>query len=282
MSINILCLGDIIGRPGRQVIMELLPDFIKSRNVDLVVANAENSAGGSGLTPSIFDKLLAAGVNVCTMGDHTYRRREVIKLLETSNQLIRPGNFPRESIGKGWTLAKTAGGASVAILQVMGRVYMDPIDSPYPVIDRMLDEVPRDVLVRVVDFHAEASSEKVGMGWYLDGRVSICFGTHTHTPTADARVLPGGTAFISDVGMTGPYASVLGRRTERVLKFFTTGMPQMFDVATGDPRMSGILATIDEKTGKALSIQRVEVHGTEQTVAYDADDNRPGYRKAEY
>ena len=238
--------------------------------------------GGSGLTPAIFDKLLAAGVNVCTMGDHTYRRREVIKLLETSSQLIRPGNFPRESIGKGWTLAKTTSGVSVAVLQVMGRVYMDPIDSPYPVIDRMLEEIPRDVLVRVVDFHAEASSEKVGMGWYLDGRVSICFGTHTHTPTADARVLPGGTAFISDVGMTGPYASVLGRRTERVLKFFTTGMPQMFDVATGDPRMSGILAAIDEKTGKALSIQRVELHGTEQTTAYDADDNRPGYRKAEY
>lgn len=272
MPLKILCIGDIIGKPGRQALAELLPSLITREGIDFVVANAENSAAGSGLTPPIFEKILATGVDVCTMGDHTYRKREILPLLESSDRLIRPGNYPPLSIGRGWTVQQSRKGVRIAVLQVMGRVYMNPMDDPFTRIDRMLEEIPRDIKVRVVDFHADASSEKIAMGWHLDGRVSINFGTHTHTPTADGRILPGGTAFVSDVGMTGPYDSVLGRRKDRVLKHLITGMPHHFDVATGDPRLCGLLTTVDEQTGKAISTARCELHGTAAATAYDADD----------
>ena len=274
MAIKILCIGDIIGKPGRQALAELLPPLILKENIDFVVANAENSAAGSGLTPPIFDKILATGVDVCTMGDHTYRKREILPLLETSDRLIRPGNYPPQSIGRGWTIRQGRSGTRIAVMQVMGRVYMNPADDPFTRMDRMLEELPRDVKIRVVDFHADASSEKIAMGWHLDGRVSINFGTHTHTPTADARILPGGTAFISDVGMTGPYDSILGRRKDRVLKHLITGMPFHFDVATGDPRLCGLLTTVDDQTGKAVRTVRCELHGSAVPAAYDADDGR--------
>ncbi len=274
MAIKILCIGDIVGKPGRQALAELLPPLIAKENIDFVVANAENSAAGSGLTPPIFDKILATGVDVCTMGDHTYRKREILPLLETSDRLIRPGNYPPQSIGRGWTIRPTRSGIRIAVMQVMGRVYMNPADDPFTRMDRMLEELPRDVKIRVVDFHADASSEKIAMGWHLDGRVSINFGTHTHTPTADARILPAGTAFVSDVGMTGPYDSILGRRKDRVLKHLITGMPFHFDVATGDPRLCGLLTTVDEQTGKAIGTIRCELHGSTVPSAYDADDGR--------
>ncbi len=281
MPIKILCIGDIIGKPGRQAVAEVLPDLITRENIDLVVANAENAAGGSGLTPPLLAKLLATGIDVCTMGDHTYRKREILPLLESSDRLVRPGNYPPDSIGRGWTVVQSRSGVAVAVLQVMGRLYMNPLDDPLRTIDRMLAEVPREVKVRVVDFHAEASSEKIAMGWYLDGRVSINFGTHTHTPTADTRVLPGGTAFVSDLGMTGPYDSVLGRLKDRVIKHMLTGMPHFFEVATGDPRVCGIIATVDEISGKALSIERCDTKATEQAAAYDADDGK-GNNKSHY
>lgn len=277
MPIKILCLGDIVGKPGRLAVQELLPGVIRERGIDLVIANAENAAGGSGLTPPVFNKILSYGVDVCTLGDHTYRKREVLGLLEQSDKLIRPGNFPPTSIGRGWTVVSTRSGGKVAVLQAMGRTHMNiQVDDPFRALDRMLAELPRDVKIKVVDFHAETSSEKVAMGWYLDGRVSINYGTHTHTPTADFRVLPAGTAYVSDLGMTGPYDSVLGRRKDRVLKHLLSGMPHFFEVATGDPRMCGIIATVDEVSGRALDIERCDLKGTEQAGAYDNDDRSGG------
>ena len=282
MPIKILCLGDVVGKPGRLCLAELLPKTIKERGIDLVIVNAENSAGGSGLTPPIYNKLLGYGANVITLGDHTYRKREVLGLLETSSQLIRPGNFPPGSTGKGWCVATSRSGVRCAIIQIMGRLHMNPqVDDPFRAVDRMLTEIPQDIKVKIVEFHAEVSSEKIAMGWHLNGRVSLCYGTHTHTPTADARILPadgagGGTAFVSDLGMCGPYDSILGRRKDRVLKHLLTGMPHFFEVATGDPKMCGIIVTIDEVGGHALSIERCDQKGTEQAGAYDADDKGQG------
>jgi metallophosphoesterase (TIGR00282 family) len=284
MPIKILCLGDIVGKPGRLVVAELLPKVIQERGVDFVVANAENAAGGSGLSPPIFEKILRTGVDVCTMGDHTFRKREVLPILESSERLIRPANFPVTSVGgavgKGMTIVTSRGGVRVAVLNVMGRLHMNPqMDDPFRAVDALLANVPADVKIRILDFHAEVSSEKMALGWYVAGRVSVCFGTHTHTPTADARILAGegvagGTAFVSDLGMCGPYDSILGRRKDRVLKFMTTGLPHFFEVATADPRMCGVLATVDEVGGNALSIERVDLKGTEQAGAYDADDGK--------
>jgi metallophosphoesterase (TIGR00282 family) len=284
MPIKILCLGDMVGKPGRLALAEVLPGLVKQHQIDLVIANVENAAGGSGLTPVLYEKIRGYGVDVCTLGDHAFRKREILPVLEQADRLIRPGNFPPGAIGRGWCLAGThsadgsGGGVKVAVLQVMGRTHINvPGDDPFRTIDRMLNEIPRDVKVRIVEFHAEVSSEKMAMGWYLNGRVSLVYGTHTHTPTADARILPlengaGSTAFVSDLGMTGPYDSILGRRKDRVLKHLLTGMPHFFEVATGDPRVCGVIATIDEVSGGALAIERCDTKATEQAAAYDNDD----------
>ncbi|HVS72129.1 MAG TPA: TIGR00282 family metallophosphoesterase [Phycisphaerae bacterium] len=279
MSIKILCIGDIVGKPGRLVVAELLPKIITERGIDFVVANAENAAGGSGLTPLLFEKILRTGVDCCTLGDHTYRKREVLPLLETSDRLVRPGNFPPTAVGKGLTIVAAKNGTKVAVMSVMGRLHMQPpMDDPFRTVDALLAKIPPEVKIKVLDFHAEVSSEKVAMGWYVAGRVSVCFGTHVHVPTADARIVRGDngatTALVTDLGMCGPYDSILGRRKERILKFMTTGMPQFFEVATGDPRMCGILASIDDIGGHALSVERLDLKGTEQAGAYDADDGK--------
>jgi metallophosphoesterase (TIGR00282 family) len=286
MPIKILCLGDIVGKPGRLAVQELLPKAIQERGIDFVVANAENAAGGSGLTPPIFEKILRTGVDVCTLGDHTFRKREVLPILERSERLIRPVNWPPMATGKGLTIVTSRGGVKIAVLNVMGRLHMNPqMDDPFRAVDQLIAKVPADVKVKVLDFHAEVSSEKVAMGWYVAGRVSVCFGTHTHTPTADQKILQGDplapwgggggtTAFVSDLGMCGPYDSVLGRRKDRVLKVMTTGMPFFFEVATGDPRMCGILATVDEVGGHALAVERLDLKATEQAAAYDSDDGK--------
>jgi 2',3'-cyclic-nucleotide 2'-phosphodiesterase len=284
MPIRILCLGDIVGKPGRLALAELLPTLIKDRNIDFVVANAENAAGGSGLTPPIFEKILRTGVDVCTLGDHAFRKREVLPLLENSDRLVRPANFPPPSVGQGLTLVTSRSGIKIAVMNLMGRLHISPpLDDPFRVISDLLTRIPADVKIKVLDFHAEVSAEKIAMGWFLAGRVSVCVGTHTHVPTADARILTGDalsgggggtTAYVSDLGMCGPYDSVLGRRRDRVLKHMTTGLPHFFEVATGDPRISGILATVDEVGGNALSIERIELKGSEQPGAYDADDGK--------
>lgn len=281
MPIRILCLGDIVGRPGRQVVHQKLPGVVRQHNVDLVIANAENIAGGSGITQNLFHKLRSYGVDVVTLGDHVYKKLDIVPSLETSERIVRPANLASEAAGRTFTVVTSSSGIQVAVFCLLGRIFMNlPSDDPFAAADKVLEKIPRSVRVCVCDIHAEASSEKVAMGHWLDGRCSMVFGTHTHIPTADAKILPGGSAFISDLGMTGPYDSVLGRRKDRVVKYMTTNMPQSFDVATGDVRMCGALAEIDPETGRALSIQRIEVQGENADQAYDADDAKPGRASA--
>lgn len=272
---RILAIGDIVGRPGREVLHKKLPQLVRDQRVDLVIANAENIAGGSGITQGLFHKIRSYGVDIVTLGDHTYKRMDIAPTLQSSERIIRPANLSANSTGRGWTVITANNGVTVAIMNLLGRIFINlPADDPFAAADRILKSLPAGVTVTVCDMHAEASSEKVAMGHWLDGRCSFVFGTHTHVPTADARVLPGGTAYISDVGMTGPYDSVLGRRKDRVIKYMTTNMPQAFDVATGDVRLCGAIAEIDTKTGKAVSIERIEVKGDNADSAYDADDAR--------
>jgi metallophosphoesterase (TIGR00282 family) len=277
VSVNILCIGDVVGRPGRSVIADHLPALITERKIDFVVCNAENAAGGSGITPAIFTKLLRYGVDCITLGDHVYRKKEIVATLESSDRVVRPANLSASAVGRRWTVLTTKSGAQqVAVGCVLGQMYMGAYDSPWAAVDRMMSEVPAHVRIRIVDFHADASSEKVAMGWHLNGRASIVFGTHTHVPTADARILDGGTAHVSDVGMTGPYDSVLGRRKDRVLTALNTSMPTHFEVAMGDPRMLGLLVTVDAASGKATAVERIEVRGAAlEGGPYDADDGMP-------
>lgn len=258
MDITILCVGDVVGRPGRSMVARAVPMLVRTHGIDCVIVNAENTANGSGLTEALYEKLLKYGVDLITMGDHIYRRGELMPLLEQSDRIVRPVNYPAESIGKEFAIFETVAGPRVAVISVMGRLFMrPPCDCPYHAIDRVLAALPPDIKTVVVDMHAEATSEKIAMGWHLDGRVSVLFGTHTHIQTADERILEGGTGYITDLGMTGPYDSVLGRRKDRVLRALTTGLPSPFDVATGDPRLCGIIVKVDGDTGRARHIERV-------------------------
>lgn len=257
MNINILCIGDVVGRPGRFVLSNALPAIVRDHAIDCVIANVENIAGGSGLTPSLYEKLRRYGVDLMTMGDHIYRRGEIVPVLARSNCIVRPANYPPTAVGSEFAVFQTKRGPSVAIVSLMGRLFMRPIvDCPFQAIDRVLQQIPREVKIIVVDVHAEATSEKIALGWYLDGRASVVFGTHTHVPTADERLLHQGTAYITDLGMTGPYESVLGRRIDRVTHFLTTGMPEPFEVAGHDARLCGIIARVDGETGRATHIER--------------------------
>jgi metallophosphoesterase (TIGR00282 family) len=278
MKLNILCLGDIVGRPGRKIIADKLKSLVTERSIDCVIANAENAAGGSGLTPQIYNKLLRYGVNLITLGDHTYRKRDIIQTLETADNIVRPANFSASAAGKGSAIYKTGKGPTVAVVALIGRLFMKPGDCPYNMIDRLLPPLQQQADVIVVDMHAEATSEKIAMGYHLDGRVSLCFGTHTHVVTADEKILPKGTAYITDIGMTGPHDSILGRGAESVLKSFRTQMPFPFEIATGDVRMNGVLATIDSHTKKAERIERIRIDAeTADATKYDSDDGKPEY-----
>ncbi|HWE94730.1 MAG TPA: TIGR00282 family metallophosphoesterase [Tepidisphaeraceae bacterium] len=282
MPIRILCLGDIVGRPGRQVVHQRLPELVRQHKVDLVIANAENIAGGSGITQNLFHKIRSYGIDVVTLGDHVYKKLDIAPTLQTSERIVRPANLAASAAGRTFTVVTTNNGVSVGVFCLLGRIFMNlPSDDPFAAADRVLSQIPRHVNVVVCDMHAEATSEKVAMGHWLDGRTSLVFGTHTHIPTADAKILAQGTGYISDLGMCGPYDSVLGRRKDRVVKFMTTNMPQSFDVATGDVRLCGVLAEIDPDTGRTLSIERIEVQGENADHAYDADDARPPRVSAE-
>ncbi|MHC4445557.1 MAG: TIGR00282 family metallophosphoesterase [Planctomycetota bacterium] len=260
MQVNMLCIGDVVGRPGRFVLSQVLPNIIDKYDIHCVICNAENIAGGSGITPQLYKKLLHYGVNLITLGDHAYRKQDIIPVLEQSESIVRPANFPPNSPGKSFALYETAAGAKIAAISLMGRLYMRPhTDCPFRTADSVLGQIPDDVNIVVVDMHAEATSEKIAMGWYLDGKVSTVFGTHTHVPTADECVLPQGTAYITDLGMTGPYDSVLGRRKDRVIRMLTTNVPSPFDIAADDLRLCGILVQVDSTTGKAKHIERVRV-----------------------
>ncbi len=278
MRLNILCIGDIVGRPGRRIVAEKLKSLVRERAIDCVIANAENAAGGSGLTPQIYDKLLRYGVNLITLGDHTYRKRDIIGTLETADNIARPANFSEHAAGKGYAIYKTSKGPTVAVVALIGRLFMKPAECPYNAADKILPKLQQQADIIVVDFHAEATSEKIAMGYHLDGRVSLCFGTHTHVVTADERILPRGTAYITDIGMTGSHDSVLGRKSKSVLKSFRTQMPVPFEIATGDVKINAILATVDSNTKQAERIERVRVDADiEDAVRYDSDDGKPEY-----
>jgi len=257
--LRILCVGDVVGNPGRHVAQRVLPDYLVREQVDFVIANGENAAGGSGLTPKVAEKLFAVGIDVLTNGDHCFRRHEILDLLARDPRVFRPGNFPRETPGRGAAIVESRGGVPVGIVNVLGRVFLPPIDDPFREADRSVSSLAAKAKVIVVDFHAEATSEKVAMGWFLDGRVSAVVGTHTHVQTADERVLPKGTGYITDLGMTGPYDSVIGRDKEKVIRRFWTHIPVKYEVAEGDPRLCGALLEVDPATGRCSTISRVRL-----------------------
>lgn len=254
-----LLIGDIVGKPGERIVTGCMAELRRREGLDLVIANAENAADGSGLSPSIYRKLIAAGVDCITLGDHIYRRSEIASVLQSESNIVKPANYPAKAPGRTWALVRASDGTQVAVISLMGRVFMRPVDCPWAAIDRVLGEIPADVKVRVVDFHGEATSDKQVMGRYLDGKVTAVLGTHTHVTTADEQIFPGGTAFQCDVGMTGPHLSILGRRIDRVTETTITFQPTQFDVATEDVRLCGTVVEADPATGKATAIRRLVV-----------------------
>lgn len=260
MSFRLIMLGDIVGQPGRRVVQQHVKTLRAEYGAHIVLANAENVAGGSGITPQLCDRLLKYGVDGITLGDHCYRQKDIVTAMDKYERLIRPANLPSGAAGKRWMRVTSPDGEhSVIVITVLGRLFVNSLmaDDPYACVDRLLAEIEPDVPV-VVEMHGEATSEKQAMGWHLAGRAVLVAGTHTHIPTADAKVLDGGTAYITDLGMCGPYDSVLGRRKDRVLQFMTTGMPAPFDVARGDVRLCGVLVDIDDG-GKATRCERIEI-----------------------
>ncbi len=278
MKLNILCIGDIVGKPGRRIVAEKLRSFVQEHDVDCVIANAENAAGGSGITPQIYNKLLRYGVNIVTLGDHVFRKRDIIGTLESADNIVRPANLSEHAAGKTVALYKTSKGPVIAVVALIGRIFMKPSDCPYAAIDHLLPSLANKADIIFVDMHAEATSEKIAAGYHLDGKVSCVFGTHTHVVTADERILPNGTACITDVGMTGPHDSILGRKTENVLKSFRTQMPYPFEVATGDIRLNAILVTVDSSSKSAERIERIRIDADfREEKNYDQDDGKPEY-----
>ena len=254
---NILFVGDVFGQPGREALLRWLPGFREERAVDFVIANGENAANGAGITSKIALKLLHAGVDVLTTGNHVWRQKEVYSFLATDERIVRPANYPAGAPGRGLTVRPAADGSEVAVINVAGELFMNTGMSPFRIVDRLVEEAQALADTIVVDLHAEATSEKVAMGHYLDGRVTAVLGTHTHVQTSDARVLPGGTAYMTDVGMTGPLESVIGVRTEIIVKRFLTELPALFEVADGPVRLDAAL--IAAEGGRASSIEAFEV-----------------------
>jgi metallophosphoesterase (TIGR00282 family) len=260
--VKILFIGDIVGRPGRQIVRDALPRLVDQHMIDLVVANGENAAAGFGLTPDVVTELFSLGIDVLTTGNHVWDKRDGLVCLEQEPALLRPANYPAGAPGHGVGIFKTPAGLSVAVVNLEGRVFMGNLDCPFRKADAILEELGSDQRIIFVDFHAEATSEKGALAAYLDGRVSAVVGTHTHVQTADERVLPGGTAFISDVGMSGARDSVIGIRKELSIQRFMTQMPVRYEIAKKDPVLCGVVVSIDESTGKATGIERVQVAGS--------------------
>lgn len=256
---KILFLGDIFGQPGRRIVKELLPALRDELAPDLILANGENAAAGFGITPALVEELLDLGIAALTSGNHIWDRKEIIPYLSehADGRLLRPANYPPEAPGRGLYLGKTAAGVEYAVLNLQGRVFMPTIECPFRTADALLEKIPPTVRIRIVDVHAEATSEKLALGWHLDGRVTAVVGTHTHIPTADETILPGGTAYITDLGMTGPYDSVIGIEKKAVIRKFFDQMPARFEVAKGDTRLCAVLIEADPATGRATAIQRV-------------------------
>ena len=253
------------------MVVDTLAGLRREESIDLVIANGENADGGSGITPAIYRKLIAAGVDCVTLGDHIYRKKDIIDILEQQSDILKPANFPADAPGKTWTVVKSETGKEVAVFSLIGRVFMKPVDCPFMAANRILDEIPPSVKIRFCDFHAEATSDKHLMGRFLDGRVSAVCGTHTHVQTADEQIFPGGTAFISDVGMTGPHHSILGRDIEKVMEATITFRPLPFSVAKDDVKINGVLIEIDPVSGKAQGIRRIQID-ERQAEMYQLED----------
>ena len=254
---RLLFIGDIVGKPGRELVRRGLSSLVAHHRVDLVIANGENSAAGFGITPDIADDLFSFGVQVITGGNHSWDKREIFNYIGDHPRLLRPANFPNSAPGSGRVVVSATNGVRVGVVNVMGRVFMAQLDDPFRVVSEQIDAVQSDAAIVFVDFHAEATSEKVAMGWHLDGRVAAVVGTHTHVATADARLLLNGTAYMTDVGMTGPHDSVIGVDRRAILQRFLTGLPQRFETATENPRLNAVLITADETTGRATAIERI-------------------------
>jgi metallophosphoesterase (TIGR00282 family) len=251
--LRILAIGDIIGKPGRQAVKEILPGLCDEHNIDLVIGNGENAAGGLGLTPNTAEELFDAGIDVITTGNHIWAYNEIIPYLDSELALLRPLNYPPMNPGRGYLFKN-----NVLIVNLVGRVFMSHVDCPFRAMDQLLAEFEHKSTAIIVDFHAEATSEKVAMGRYLDGRVSAVLGTHTHVGTVDARILPGGTAYVTDIGMVGPIDSVIGDDPDSVINRFLTQIPSRLSVGKGKVSFDAILVEVDEKTGKAVDIKRIQ------------------------
>ena len=256
---NILFIGDIFAAPGRRIVADHLQDIVETNRIDLAIANAENAAGGFGITPAIAEELLGLGLDVLTSGNHVWDKRELYDYFARQPRLLRPANYPNAP-GRGVLVYRARNGVDCAVLNLQGRTYMPVTDCPFRKADQILGELEPQIKVKFVDFHAEVTSEKIAMGWYLDGRVTAVVGTHTHVPTADERVLPKGTAYLTDVGMTGPYDSIIGVEKEQVLQRFLTNMPGRFEPATGDVRFSAVVIDCDPESGRATAIERLVLH----------------------
>jgi len=256
--LRLLMIGDVVGRPGRKAVKINLIDLKKEFELDLVIANGENAAGGNGITRETAQELFSAGVDVLTMGNHVWNKREALDYITHETRIVRPANYPPGTPGVGANVYKTRRNVKVAVINLSGRAFLQAIDCPFRKADELLGILKEQARVIVVDFHAEATSEKIAMGWYLAGRVSVVCGTHTHVQTADERILPGGTAYITDLGMTGPRDSVIGAKKEIVINHFITQLPLPFEVASGLFQFNGIIVDIDDETGEALSIIRIQ------------------------
>jgi len=274
-TVRLLFIGDIVGRPGRELVRHGLRGLVEHHRIDLVIANAENAAAGFGVTREIGEQLLDYGVDVMTSGNHIWDKKEALDYIGTEPRLIRPANYPAGAPGNGSYLARTRADVSVGVINVMGRVFMLNIDDPFQVVLREIEALRQRARILFVDFHAEATSEKVAMGWHLDGRVTAVVGTHTHVQTADERVLPGGTAYITDVGMTGPHDSVIGVETQAALNRFLTALPQKFETATTNPRLHAVVIEADAQTGRAVDIERLSLSTDELQELTDLPDDRP-------
>lgn len=255
---KILFVGDIVGRPGRQAVGQVLPNLREEFSVDFVIANGENSAGGMGITKETASEIFRAGADAITLGNHVWAKRDSYPYLDDESRIIRPANYPNGVPGRGWGIFGTDRGESIGVVNLCGRVFMENLDNPFSVMDRVAETLAPQTDVILVDFHAEATSEKIAFGWYMDGRVSAVIGTHTHVQTADERIMPGGTAYITDVGMTGPTDSVIGVKKDLIITRFLTQMPNKFEIAEGDTIFSAVLVDIDASTGKASRIERIQ------------------------
>jgi metallophosphoesterase (TIGR00282 family) len=254
---NVLLIGDVIGKPGRQLLEMFLPLLIQEHNLDFIVANAENVAHGFGVTPETADQLYRTGVDILTSGNHIWDKKEILEYIAKENRLLRPANYPTTVPGKGFTIAQSKSGRKVGVVNLQGRIFMGPSDDPFAIGMQIVERIRRETPIIFVDIHGEASSEKQAMGWYLDGKVTAVFGTHTHVPTADERVLPGGTAYITDVGMSGPYDSIIGNDKDQIIQKFLDQMPTRFEVAKENPILQAILVRLNPETGHAIHMERI-------------------------